>query len=76
MQAIFAMWKTVTQMAHDLGEAEPTVRGWKRRNSIPGDRDVVIVEHSKRIGKPVTFEELAQIRHTQRVTAADKVSCA
>ena len=69
MQAIFALWDTVTQMARDLGESEHTVRAWKRRNSIPGDRDVLIVEHAKRIGKPVTFEELAQIRHSQRIAA-------
>ena len=62
MQQVFAIWSNGAQMARDLGESDNTVRAWKKRRSIPSDRDVKLVEAAQGRGHLLTFEHLAQIR--------------
>ena len=62
MKQVFGIWDNSAQMARDLGESDNTVRAWKKRKSIPSDRDVKLVEAANSRGHLLTFEHLAKLR--------------
>ncbi len=60
--SIIGLWPSATALAEDLGENPVTVRAWAQRNSIPGDRWLLIVSAARRRGiQGVTLEVLARI---------------
>ena len=65
MEKIFTIWDNLKDMASDLGRPYPTVAAWHQRQRIPAHHDAAIVAASKRLGKPISFEEIAQIRAAQ-----------
>lgn len=65
MERIFTIWPTIAEFAREIGEKPVTVSLWKQRGSIPGNRDVAIVEAAKKRGVTVTYEELARARHRE-----------
>lgn len=69
MDKIFSLWPTVAELARDIGENPITVRAWRRRRSIPADRDLLLVEAARRRGAALTLEDLAAAR--RRKTSED-----
>tara|TARA_R100000808_G_C2130967_1_gene140193 strand:+ start:235 stop:444 length:210 start_codon:yes stop_codon:yes gene_type:complete len=49
-----------------LGAPYRTVKTWERRNYLPADRDVDLVEQAKALGIDLSFETLARIRHAAK----------
>lgn len=62
MEKVFSIWPTAAALARDIGESEITVRAWKRRMSIPANRDLTLIAAAKRRGHELTLEDLAALR--------------
>ncbi len=59
---IISRWPSRIGLAADTDRKLTTINSWWRRNSIPGDRDVALVDAARRRGLFLTFEDLARSR--------------
>lgn len=68
--AIIDMWPTLVEFAADVGVPERRVRGWRHRDSIPGQYWQAIVDAAKKRGhRHVTLDVLAKAAIKERVAA-------
>lgn len=59
---IIDLWPSAAALAVDLDEKDITVRKWRSRDSIPGDRWLRLVDAAERRGfRDVTLDRLARI---------------
>ncbi|MBB3267613.1 hypothetical protein FHW79_005274 [Azospirillum sp. OGB3] len=64
---VIDLWPNAVAMGNDVGETGLTVRAWKRRNSIPGEKWLRVVEAARRRGfENVTLERLAKIAQARK----------
>lgn len=62
MNPIFDIWPNAAELARDIGENPVTVRSWRRRGSVPADRDLILIEAAARRGAELTLAQLAAAR--------------
>lgn len=55
-----------TAFARILGAPYRTVKTWERRNYLPPDRDVDLVQEAARLQIELSYETLARIRHAAK----------
>lgn len=62
MEHISHIWKTMAELAADLGKPYSTVAAWKLRDRIPAEYDGAIIEAAARRDAVLTYEQLAKAR--------------
>lgn len=69
--SIIDLWPSAAALASDLDEKDVTVRKWRNRNSIPGEKWLRLVRAAERRGFcGVTLGRLAQIADARSREAA------
>lgn len=71
MSRVFQIWPSAADLAREIGENPITVRAWRRRGSIPADRDLALIEAARRRGEDLTLEELAAARRPRKRREVD-----
>jgi hypothetical protein len=64
LNEVFKAWKTLTEMAADVGNNRAAVEKWRKRHSIPSAAWPALIKALKRKGKDVGAAELLAM-HTR-----------
>jgi hypothetical protein len=55
---LFSFWKTVPELADEIGASHWTVQKWKQRRRIPVDAWAAVILAAKKKGKDLTTDDL------------------
>lgn len=69
------LWPSAVALADDIGEKHTTVRAWRVRNSIPGEKWLTVIAAAESRGiDGVTLGLLAALASVRAVTPATRVT--